>query len=235
MLADPKRGVPLWRAVARRLTEGSEAAQAWRLLRPSTADEVLALVTMVRQAVQAAAQEVARPKAKQERDDIKDVIKKAEALALAIRISSLPGGVNYGYFELEPSPHSNLPPVGVDIGWHSTSAEHSLSGYCISVDDMLKWAIERASQHLDTLPIRAGQRASGGEQRATVKTFARHLASYFGHHFGEERRGAIARVAAAVYALPDAPDHADIEARLKDRPAVLDTRPKRRKISDRPG
>lgn len=225
MLKDIGRGSPRWRTIADKMSKGEDAAVAWRLLAPASAGDVLRLLDMIRQAADAATREAARPpKSSDERADIQSVIELAKSLKRAIRLSSLPGGVNCGIHELQPA--EGLKPVDVDFGWHSTSAEHSLSGYSISVDEMLKWTIEQAQRHLDTLPMRAGARRSGGEFQSFQKVFVRHLAWHFGKHFGDERRGAIARIATALFSPPDPPDHADVEAMLKDRPPAFDGRPK---------
>jgi hypothetical protein len=227
MLADPRSGTATWRTAAAALSEGAEAEDAWRLLAPTSSAEALALLSVVVAALDATLREVRRPPADSERRDIEGVIKKSRALQLAIRTSSLPGGVNYGPYELQPA--ADLPAVMVDFGWHSTSPEHSLAGYCVSVDEVLEWAIEKAQKHLDSLPPRAGSRQRGGLSRAAVKVFVRYLALHFGKRFdGDERRGAIAHIATALFKAAEPLDHASVEAMLKDRPEQFDSRPKAR-------
>ena len=103
MLAEAGRGTTTWRTAATALSAGAEAEDAWRLLAPQSSAEALALLSVVVAALDATLTEVRRPPADLERRDIKGIIKKSRALQLAIRTSSLPGGFNYGPYELQPA------------------------------------------------------------------------------------------------------------------------------------
>jgi len=170
------------------------------------------VLNRVRQAFEQALAEISRPSATEEAADLQDIIKKARDLQRAIKTSSLPGDwVRLDRFELEAE---DMPPVPVDLGWHSLRAEGYAMGYPLAVCDVLDWAVELAQQHIESLPARTLVRQ---KDQPELTAFVRRLAWHFNREFQQEHRTAIAHIATAVFDLADPLDVKGFDGRLKGR------------------
>ena len=190
----------------------TEAAEpAWDFFGHDDAT-VSRVLNRVRQAFEQALAEISRPSASEEAADLQDIIKKARDLQRAIKTSSLPGDwVRLDRFELEAE---DMPPVPVDLGWHSLRAEGYAMGYPLAICDVLDWAVELAQQHIESLPARSLVRQ---KDQPELTAFVRRLAWHFNREFQQEHRTAIAHIATAVFDLTDPLDVKGVDGRLKDR------------------
>lgn len=188
----------------------SEAAiPAWNFFGHDEAT-VERVLDRVRQALEQSQAEISRPSATDEANDLEGIIKKARDLQRAIK--TLPGDwVRINRFQLDAG---DLPPVQVDVGWHSLRAEGYSSGYPLAVSDVLDWAVELAQHHLKNLPARALERR---KDQPELTSFVRHLALHFYREFQQEHRTAIGHIASAVFDLSEPIDERDVEARLRTR------------------
>ena len=107
-----------------------------------------------------------------------------------------------------------MPPVPVDLGWHSLRAGGYAMGYPLAVCDVLDWAVELAQQHIESLPARSLVRQ---KDQPELTAFVRRLAWHFNREFQQEHRTAIAHIATAVFDLTDPLDVKGVDGRLKDR------------------
>ena len=170
------------------------------------------VLSLVRQAFEQALDEISRPSATNEASDLQGIIKKARDLQRAIKTSSLPGDwVRHDRFELGAE---DMPPVPVDLGWHSLRPEGYAFGYPLAICDVLDWAVELAQHQLDNRPARSLVRQ---KDQPELTSFVRHLAWHFNREFKQEHRTAIAHIATAVFDLSNPLDVKGVDGRLKDR------------------
>lgn len=170
------------------------------------------VLNRVRQAFEQALNEISRPSATNEASDLKDIIKKARDLQRAIKTSSLPGDwVRSVHFELGAE---DMPPISIDLGWHSLRPEGYAFGYPLAICDVLEWAVELAQHHIEGLPARSLDRR---KDQPELTSFVRHLAWHFNREFQQEHRTAIAHIATAVFDLKTPLDVKGVDGRLKDR------------------
>ena len=187
------------------------AAPAWSFFGDDEAI-VNRVVDRVRQAFEQAISESERPTSKNELDDIKEIIKKAAALKLAINCSSLPGNwARMDKFELAAE---DMPAIPLDVGWHSLRKDWYGIGYPLAVTDVLDWAVELAKNHLENLPVRAVERKKAQPE---VTAFVRLLAWHFHREFKAQHRTAIGHITTAVFKLASPLDIKGVEGKLKDR------------------
>lgn len=196
-----------------KMTSGEEAAAAWRVLGQDE-KSVGKAFNRIRTAFEAALNEVARPNIKNEREEIASIIRLAKKLKGEIKSSSLPGDWCRSFeHELEAE---DLPPVFLEIGWHSLRPGGYHTGYPVAVVDVLDWAIDMANKHVSGLPERAVIRRSN---QPKVAAFVRHLAWQFGQEYeGDEKRGTIGHIATAIFDLDEPLDLSGVDGILRDRP-----------------
>lgn len=211
-LDDNPRLPVLTRHVMKSLAYGDDAARVWRVF-GSDDDTVGKVVSRVRSALEQSMREVARPSIKNEREDIENIINLITRLQHEIKVS-MPGD-RVTLFEHELSAE-DLPPVDLDLGWHSLRPSGYNNGYPLAVNDVLTWALVDAKKHLQNLPTRAVIRRS---DKPEVQAFVRHLAWQFAREFGKEYRGTIGYIVTAIFSLEDPLDAKAVEGILKDRPA----------------
>lgn len=223
-LANSTRAPREIRHVMKKMASGPEAAAVWKVF-GSDDDTVGHVTDLVRQALEGALKEIQRPPAKKEREDIERVIKLASELKEAIKASSLPG--NWCRNDFADLSAVWGPDIELSVGWHSLSKELDWQGYPLAICDVLDWAGELASQHLNSLPARAVARKSTTRMREgtypEVPAFVRLLAWHFHRNFKQERRGTIAHVANAIFDLEEGHmlNSAVVEGYLKDRRTPL--------------
>jgi len=209
-IAESQRAPSTWLHVATALS-GEAGEPVWAFF-DNEEPKLWRVVDRVRQAFEQARAEVGRPSKTDERQDIESIILQATNLQKAIKRSSLPCcWVRNFQYELKAK---DMPPIPIDLGWHSLPAGGFDIGYPLAICEVLQWASELAQQHLDGLPVRAVARH---KDQPEVTAFVRLLAWHFNREFGQEHKTAIAHIATAVYDLADPLDVKSVEGRLKGR------------------
>ncbi len=190
------------------------AMPAWRFF-PDDTKTVGKVIDCVRQAWEQSLYECRRPAPDIERKDIRDVINKAKSLQKAIKCSSLPGNWVNTDFEIEAA---GMPPMPIEIGWHSLRDEGYDSGYPIAIYEVLDWAVEMAEKHLENLPLRMLERKSNNPQiTAFVRRLTRHFIRQFsmGGNKDTKYQTAIGHITTAVFNLSDPFDAKDVDVCLR--------------------
>lgn len=198
----------LLRHVMRALSDGNEAAAAWRELGTDekTVNTVVARVTT---ALESALHEHERKTATIEKEGRERIAKLARDLQLAIKDFTPGDWCRPFAHELRAD---DFPPVSLGIGWHSLRPGGHGFGHQLAVTDVLDWVISEVSREL---PVRAVTRKRDDPK---VASFVRHLAWQFKRAFGKEMHGTIGHIATAVFKLKNPLDKYAVQGILKDRP-----------------